>query len=165
MALLRDIDQLGKHDFLFELRALGVVKNGTVGELRKCLRNVMHEGKTPDAKYLEGLDISNECRECDLISDILDVDLANIGESQCRTDHQRFTARCRAFEGRLKLLESWAESSGDVNSRKHILSIGEKVKRVLADSETCPVAENEVSPQESAPPGGSRSDAGPLIQF
>ena len=84
---------------------------------------------------------------------------------RCRTDHQRLTARCRAFEGRLKLLESWAESSCDVNSRKHILSIGEKVKRVLADSETCPVAENEVSPHESAPPGGSRSDAGPLIQF
>ena len=51
------------------------------------------------------------------------------------------------------------------SSWKHILSIGEKVKRVLADSETCPVAENEVSPQEPAPPGDGGSDAGPLIQF
>ena len=93
MALLRDIDQLRKHDLLFELRARGVLKNGTVGELRKCLRNVIHEGKTPDAKHLEGIDISSECKECDLISDILDVDLANIGESQCR-NCLLYTSRC-----------------------------------------------------------------------
>ena len=55
MALLRDIDQLRKHDLLFELRARGVIKNGTVWELRKCLRNIMQEVKTPDAKHLAGI--------------------------------------------------------------------------------------------------------------
>ena len=43
--------------------------------------------------------------------------------------------------------------------------IGEKVKKVLAASETCPVAENEASPHESARPGGSSSNASSLIQF
>ena len=89
-------------------------------------------GKTPDAKHLEGIDILSECKDCDLISDILDVDLVNISESQCQNDHQRLRARCRAFEGRLKLLESRAESLGDVTARKHIPLIGEKVKKVLA---------------------------------